>query len=75
MAKVIVLGGGYAGLACLIGLAKKAPHLELHLVDAGTEHCKLTNLHKTFSKPASEFKVSLSNPGRAVRFFRPSTTA
>jgi len=57
MARVVVIGGGYAGLACLIELAKKAPKLELHLVDAGTEHCKMTNLHKTFSKPASDFKV------------------
>ncbi len=57
MARVVVIGGGYAGLACLVELAKKAPKLELHLVDSGAEHCKVTNLHKTFSKPASDFKV------------------
>jgi len=66
MAKVVVIGGGYAGLACLIELAKKAPKLELHLVDAGTEHCKLTNLHKTFKKPTQEFMVPY--PELAERF-------
>ncbi len=45
MSKIVVLGGGYAGLACLIELSKKAPQLELHLVDGAAEHCKITNLH------------------------------
>ena len=34
MARVVVLGGGYAGLACLIELSKKDKSLELHLLDA-----------------------------------------
>ncbi len=58
MARVVVIGGGYAGLACLIDLSKKAPKLERHLVDGRTEHCKTTNLHKTFVKPVTDFSVS-----------------
>jgi len=57
MSRVVVLGGGYAGLACLIELSKKAPQLDLHLVDGNLEHCKITNLHKTFSQPIEEFRV------------------
>ncbi len=57
MAQVIVIGGGYAGLASLISLAKKMPTLQLHLIDANQEHCKITNLHKTFAKPVADFKV------------------
>jgi len=41
----------------LITLAKKDPQLDLHLVDAQVEHCKITNLHKTFARPVSDFKV------------------
>lgn len=57
MAKVVVVGGGYAGLACLIELAKKDPQLELSLIDGRAEHCKITNLHKTFAKPVADFLV------------------
>jgi NADH dehydrogenase len=58
MARVVVIGGGYAGLACLIDLAKKAPELRLDLIDCRAEHCKITNLHKTFVKPINNFLVS-----------------
>jgi NADH dehydrogenase len=57
MAKVVVIGGGYAGMACLIDLAKKAPLLKLHLIDGRGKHCKITNLHKTFVRPVNEFLV------------------
>ncbi|MBD1400901.1 NAD(P)/FAD-dependent oxidoreductase [Pelovirga terrestris] len=57
MAQVVVLGGGYAGLASLISLAKKMPALQLHLIDANPEHCKITNLHKTFARQVADFKL------------------
>jgi len=57
MAKVVVIGGGYAGLACLIELAKKAPKTELSLIDGRALHCKITNLHKTFAQPVADFQV------------------
>ncbi len=57
MAQVVVIGGGYAGLAALISLAKKMPALQLHLIDANLEHCKITNLHKTFARQVADFKL------------------
>jgi NADH dehydrogenase len=68
MPRVVVIGGGYAGMACLIELAKKTPQLELSLVDAAAEHCKLTNLHKTFSKPTSDFKVPYAELAERFNF-------
>lgn len=68
MAKVVVIGGGYAGLACLIELAKKAPEFELHLVDSNAVHCKVTNLHKTFSKPIEEFRVPYAQLAERFNF-------
>lgn len=68
MPRLVVVGGGYAGLACLIELAKKAPELDLHLVDANAEHCKLTNLHKTFSAPVSDFKVPYNQLAKRFNF-------
>lgn len=57
MAEVVVVGGGYAGLAGLISLAGKVPKSQLHLIDANKEHCKITNLHKTFARPVADFNV------------------
>ncbi|MEJ2519039.1 MAG: FAD-dependent oxidoreductase [Desulfuromonadales bacterium] len=68
MARVVVIGGGYAGLACLIDLAKKAPQLERHLVDGRSTHCKMTNLHKTFVKPVTDFTVPYAELGDRFGF-------
>ena len=38
MTRVVVLGCGYAGLACLIELSKKDKNRELHLLDADADH-------------------------------------
>ena len=70
MAKVVVIGGGYAGLACLIELAKKAPQLELALVDGRAEHCKITNLHnrevRYFRDPETLYEVLVRMMGSAI---------
>ena len=68
MARVVVIGGGYAGLACLIDLAIKVPHLDLHLIDGRAEHCKITNLHKAFVKPVTDFQVSYADLAKRFGF-------
>ncbi len=57
MAKVVVMGGGYAGLACLIELSRQGKNFELHLLDGQPEHCKITNLHKTLADPITNYLV------------------
>lgn len=68
MPRVVVLGGGYAGLACLIELSKQDKSLELHLVDADAHHCKITNLHKTFQHPLEKFTVSYAELAEKFHF-------
>ncbi len=68
MPRVVVLGGGYAGLACLIELSKRDKSLELHLVDADSNHCKITNLHKTFQHPVGKFTMPYAQLAEKFRF-------
>ncbi len=68
MPRIVVLGGGYAGLATLIALSKQDKSLELHLVDAHLEHCKITNLHKTFRHPVENFTVSYAQLAERFNF-------
>jgi len=68
MPRVVVLGGGYAGLACLIELSKNDKSLELHLLDAGVDHCKITNLHKTFHHELEKFTVSYAELAKKFNF-------
>ena len=68
MPRVVVLGGGYAGLACLIELSKKDKRLELHLLDADADHCKITNLHKTFQHGLEKFTVSYAELAKKFKF-------
>ena len=68
MPKVVVLGGGYAGLACLVELSKKDKSLELHLLDADADHCKITNLHKTFQHALEKFTVSYTELAKKFKF-------
>ncbi|WP_305042695.1 NAD(P)/FAD-dependent oxidoreductase [Geoalkalibacter sp.] len=51
---VVVIGGGYAGLSCLLSLRRLCPEARLHLVDGRVSHVKLTRLHQTLRRPFSE---------------------
>jgi len=53
--RVIVVGGGYAGLATLIALRHSLPEVELHLVEPRERHIKLTHLHRTLRRPLIDF--------------------
>lgn len=48
---VVVVGGGYAGLACLLRLRRSYPSADLHLLDAREQHIRLTKLHQTLHHP------------------------
>lgn len=68
MAKIIILGGGYSGLACLSELSKKQPGHELHLIDARSEHFKITNLHKTLLDPLEKYRVPFAELAKKFNF-------
>jgi NADH dehydrogenase len=55
--RVIVAGGGYAGLATLISLRHSLPEVEIHLIEPRARHIKLTHLHQTLRRPLSDFCI------------------
>ena len=66
--KIVVLGGGYAGLACLSELSRRHRKLDLHLIDAAKDHCRVTCLHKTFHTPLKDFLKPFDQLGKKFRF-------
>jgi len=54
---VVIVGGGYSGLAALIALREHRPDAEIVLVDPRAHHCKITHLHKRFRQPLADFFV------------------
>ncbi len=47
---VIIVGGGYAGMAVLTTLKQYASNVDITLVDPGAQHLKITHLQK-FRQP------------------------
>ncbi len=55
--KIVIVGGGYAGIAALVTLHRYSPDAEITLIDPGIDHLKITHLHETFRYPLSDFLV------------------
>jgi NADH dehydrogenase len=55
--KIVILGGGYAGIAALTTLLQYAPETEIIIVDPRTHHIKVTHLHETFRCPLTDVLV------------------
>jgi len=66
--RVIVAGGGYAGLATLIALRHSLPEVEIHLVDPREYHIKLTHLHQTLKRPLSDFCIPFAALAKKYEF-------
>lgn len=66
--RVVIIGGGYAGLATLITLRHSLPTVEIHLVDPREHHLKLTHLHETLTRPLSDFRVPFARLAAKYRF-------
>jgi NADH dehydrogenase len=65
---VVIIGGGYAGLATLIALRHSLPTVEIHLVDPREHHLKLTHLHQTLGRPLSDFLVPFARLAAKYQF-------
>ena len=56
--KLIIIGGGYAGLSALITLRKQAPDSKITLIDPRPSHLIITRLHETVHRPLDTIQVS-----------------
>ncbi len=56
--KLIIIGGGYAGLSALITLRKQAPDAEITLIDPRPDHLIITRLHETVHRPLDTIQVA-----------------
>lgn len=66
--KIVVIGGGYAGLACLMELRRRMPDAQLHLYDPRASHLKLTHLHETVRQPLGRYEVGFGELSARLRF-------
>lgn len=55
--RLIIAGGGYAGLAAVIAMKRALPDAAIYLIDPNTHHLKITHLHETFRRPLDEFRI------------------
>ncbi len=65
---IVIAGGGYAGLACLMDLHKRAPAARLTLVDPADEHLKVTHLQEALHQPRGRFTRPFTSLGRQHGF-------
>lgn len=58
--RIVVIGGGYGGLAAVIALRHGLPDSEIHVVDPRPHHIKLTHLQRTLYRPLRDYCVSFA---------------
>lgn len=66
--KILVAGGGYAGMSCLMELARRLPDSERVLVDSGRHHLKQTRLHEALQHGIDRYRIPFSELGARYGF-------
>ena len=59
--RIVIVGGGYAGLAALTTLLRYMPDAIITIVDPKSHHVKITHLHETFRHPLQDFMVPFTS--------------
>lgn len=59
--KVVIVGGGYAGIAALTTLLRYAPDTDVTVIDPKEQHVKITHLHETFRYPLTDLLVPFTD--------------
>lgn len=58
--KIVIIGGGYAGIAALVTFLHHMPDANVTIVDGRLHHLKITHLHETFRYPLRDFLMPFS---------------
>jgi NADH dehydrogenase len=59
--KIVIVGGGYAGITALTTFLHYMPDADITIVDPRLQHIKITHLHETFRHPLRDFLVPFSS--------------
>ena len=59
--KVVIIGGGCAGIAAVTALSRYASDAEITIIDPKENHIKVTHLHETFRYPLSDLIVPFTD--------------
>ncbi len=59
--KVVIVGGGYAGIASLSALVHYSPDIDITIIDPKEQHLKITHLQETFRYPLSDLLVPFAD--------------
>ena len=77
--KIMVVGGGYAGLSCLMALADLLPDSRRILVDPSDYHLKQTRLQEALRRSLDGLRIPFDALGRKYGFLhlkgKPSMSA
>lgn len=66
--RLIIVGGGYAGLAALITLRKQAPDAEITLIDPRQHHLIITRLHETVHSSLDKIQIPYTELAKRFNF-------
>jgi NADH dehydrogenase len=58
--RIVIVGGGYAGVAALVTLLRYMPEARITIIDPRSHHLKITHLHETFRYPLQDFLIPFS---------------
>jgi NADH dehydrogenase len=58
---IVIIGGGYAGLAALTTFVRYMPDANITIIDPRSHHIKITHLHESFRYPLQDFMVPFSS--------------